>query len=413
MDDVIFAGTPNRPALGRAEVDLLIDNTSGLLPVEYPEVRDHPHAVPLGRVRLPAERRRRCRLPDIQELLSDSGVGRTQHVIVGQGQLDAILNSRPEDRRSIIEEAAGILKFRRRKEKAERRLEATEANLLRLGDLHREVRRQLRPLERQAEAARQHDGLVAELRAIRFHLAGQELLALDGRLQEAAARTVELTGRDRDQRTELRELDARLGREEQALMAAHGSDSAELARRVDSLGERLRGVEALVAERRRGLERELAAAADESVAAALAADATALHSQLATVDEEAAKLAVAAADVEAAEARVAELEAALPPEPPEAPADVTTAAALKAELATRRASVERAQRERSRIEERLVGQRARRTADGRRGRGPPGDRGRGPGGRDRAGDRGRGGRPPPRPGRGTPARRRGGRAHGR
>src|SRR5918997_1163922 len=101
----------------------------------------------------------------IQDLLSDSGVGRTQHVIVGQGQLDAILNARPEDRRAIIEEAAGILKFRRRKEKAERRLEATEANLLRLGDLHREVRRQLRPLERQAEAARLHHGPLPGLRA--------------------------------------------------------------------------------------------------------------------------------------------------------------------------------------------------------------------------------------------------------
>ncbi len=103
-----------------------------------------------------------CRLLDIQDLLSDTGIGRQQHVIVGQGQLDAVLNARPEDRRAIIEEAAGILKFRKRKEKAERRLEATEGNLLRLTDLLREVRRQLRPLERQADAARRHDGLVGE-----------------------------------------------------------------------------------------------------------------------------------------------------------------------------------------------------------------------------------------------------------
>ena len=90
----------------------------------------------------------------MQELLSDAGVGRQQHVIVSQGQIDAVLNARPEDRRAIIEEAAGVLKYRRRKEKAERRLDATEANLLRVQDLLREVRRQLRPLERQAEAAR-------------------------------------------------------------------------------------------------------------------------------------------------------------------------------------------------------------------------------------------------------------------
>ena len=104
-----------------------------------------------------------CRLLDVQELLSDAGVGRQQHVIVSQGQIDAVLNARPEERRAIIEEAAGVLKYRKRKEKAERRLDATEANLLRVQDLLREVRRQLRPLERQAEAARRHGELVAEL----------------------------------------------------------------------------------------------------------------------------------------------------------------------------------------------------------------------------------------------------------
>ncbi len=119
-----------------------------------------------------------CRLLDIQELLSDSGIGRQQHVIVGQGQLDAVLNARPEDRRAIVEEAAGILKFRKRRERAERRLEATEGNLLRLNDLLREVRRQLTPLQRQADAARRHGGLVEELRAIRIHLAGHEIAGL-------------------------------------------------------------------------------------------------------------------------------------------------------------------------------------------------------------------------------------------
>ena len=104
-----------------------------------------------------------CRLLDVQELLSDAGVGRQQHVIVSQGQIDAVLNARPEDRRAIIEEAAGVLKYRKRKEKAERRLDATEANLLRVQDLLREVRRQLRPLERQAEAARRHGELIGEL----------------------------------------------------------------------------------------------------------------------------------------------------------------------------------------------------------------------------------------------------------
>src|SRR5438105_15367503 len=174
MEDVIFAGTANRPALGRAEVSLTIDNSSGILPIEFAEVtitrtlfRNGDSEYAINGVP--------CRLLDVQELLSDSGVGRQQHVIIGQGQLDQILNARPEDRRMVIEEAAGVLKFRRRKEKAERRLESTEGNLLRLQDLLREVRRQLRPLERQADAARRHGDLVAELAALRLHLAGREI----------------------------------------------------------------------------------------------------------------------------------------------------------------------------------------------------------------------------------------------
>ena len=144
MDDVIFAGSQNKSALGRAEVSLTIDNHSRTLPVEFSEVKitrtlfrsgDSEYAlngVP-------------CRLLDITELLSDGGVGRQQHVIVSQGQIDAVLNARPEDRRAIIEEAAGVLKFRKRKDRAERRLTATDGDLTRVKDLMREVRRGLRP----------------------------------------------------------------------------------------------------------------------------------------------------------------------------------------------------------------------------------------------------------------------------
>src|SRR5580765_8578875 len=139
MDDVIFAGTAKRPALGRAEVSLTIDNSAGLLPIEFSEVTVSRILFRTGESEY-AINGVACRLLDVQELLSDSGVGRTQHVIVGQGQLDAVLDARPEDRRAVIEEAAGILKYRRRKERAERRLAATEADLLRLGDLLREVR---------------------------------------------------------------------------------------------------------------------------------------------------------------------------------------------------------------------------------------------------------------------------------
>ena len=162
MDDVIFAGTSDRPALGRAEVSLTIDNSSGMLPIEFSEVTiTRCCSAPVSRST--SSTACPCRLLDIQEMLSDTGIGRQQHVIVGQGQLDQVLNSRPEDRRAIIEEAAGILKYRRRKEKAERRLEATEGSLLRLNDLLREVRRGLAPLQRQADAARRHGGLVDRL----------------------------------------------------------------------------------------------------------------------------------------------------------------------------------------------------------------------------------------------------------
>src|SRR5436305_300598 len=206
MDDVIFVGTADRPALGRAEVSLTIDNTAGLLPIEFSEVTITRTLFRAGDSEYQINGAP-CRLLDIQELLSDSGIGRQQHVIVGQGQLDAVLNARPEDRRAIVEEAAGILKFRKRRERAERRLEATEGNLLRLNDLLREVRRQLTPLQRQADAARRHGGLVAELRAIRLHLAGHEIAGLQARIERLRDARAEHAQREAELRGRLRELD--------------------------------------------------------------------------------------------------------------------------------------------------------------------------------------------------------------
>src|SRR5437868_14367591 len=206
MDDVIFAGTAKKPALGRAEVSLTLDNSSGMLPIEFTEVTITRILFRTGESEYMINGVG-CRLLDVQELLSDAGVGRQQHVIVSQGQIDAVLNARPEDRRSIIEEAAGVLKYRKRREKAQRRLEATEANFLRLQDLLREVRRQLRPLERQADAARRHGALVAELHGLRRHLAGRELASLEARLTAIARTRSELGVSDRDVRAALARLD--------------------------------------------------------------------------------------------------------------------------------------------------------------------------------------------------------------
>src|SRR5439155_7217661 len=181
-----------------------------------------------------------------------TGIGRQQHVIVGQGQIDAVLNARPEERRAIIEEAAGILKFRKRREKAQRRLEATEGNLLRLTDLLREVRRGLRPLERQADAARRHDGIVAELRAIQLHLAGREIERLQARELRRGEQRRELDTEEQDVRVRLRALDDDVIAAERALAVPGGDDVADLLARTEALRERSRGLTNLVAERRRG-----------------------------------------------------------------------------------------------------------------------------------------------------------------
>jgi chromosome segregation protein len=313
MDDVIFAGTADRPALGRAEVSLTIDNTAALLPIEFSEVTITRTLFRTGESEYQINGAP-CRLLDIQELLSDSGIGRQQHVIVGQGQLDAVLNARAEDRRAVIEEAAGVLKYRKRKEKAERRLEATEGNLLRLGDLLREVRRGLRPLERQADAARRHDGLVAELRGIKLHLAGRELENLRARQERRAASRGELATHEQDVRVRLRTLDASVLDAERALARPGDDDAADLLTRTEALRERARGLVALITERQRGFVRELVAVADEGVVETLVADAAALRDDLAAVEADFASLAPNRAEVEAAEARVAafrqELEAA-------------------------------------------------------------------------------------------------------
>src|SRR3712207_891537 len=173
MEDVIFAGTAGRPALGRAEVTLTIDNADGALPIDYTEVSITRRMYRSGESEYEINGDK-VRLLDVQELLSDSGIGREMPVIVGQGQRDAVLSGRPEDRRAFVEEAAGVLKHRKRKEKALRKLDAMQANLDRLADLTAELRRQLKPLGRQAEVARRAAGVQADLRDARLRLRSEE-----------------------------------------------------------------------------------------------------------------------------------------------------------------------------------------------------------------------------------------------
>ncbi|MDQ4149188.1 MAG: AAA family ATPase, partial [Actinomycetota bacterium] len=257
MEDVIFAGSGTKPPLGMAEVQLTIDNSARLLPVEFNEVTISRTLFRSG----DSEYRingTTCRLLDIQELLSDAGVGREQHIIVGQGRLDEILKADPQEMRTIIEEAAGVGKHRRRKERALRKIAAAESNLLHLQDLLAEIRRQLRPLRQQAEMAERHRQASEALREVRMaldarHLSRIESLlgppddGLEAQIDEMQARLVRV-----DQ-----ELSA-LGDEAGALRAVE-STHKELQWRLATNSDRLRALQRLAAERSRTISAELSA----------------------------------------------------------------------------------------------------------------------------------------------------------
>ncbi|WP_188191664.1 chromosome segregation protein SMC [Nonomuraea sp. SYSU D8015] len=252
MEDVIFAGTSSRPPLGRAEVTLTIDNSDGALPIDYTEVTISRLMFRSGQSEY-AINGDTCRLLDIQELLSDSGIGREMHVIVGQGQLDAVLHAGPEDRRAFIEEAAGVLKHRKRKEKALRKLDAMQANLTRVQDLATELRRQLKPLGRQAEIARKAAVIQADLRDARLRLLADDVCILRATLEREAADEAAITARRNQVEAELAEAQQR----EMALETAEAEAQPRLAAaqetyfRLSSLRERITGLEQLAAERHR------------------------------------------------------------------------------------------------------------------------------------------------------------------
>jgi chromosome segregation protein len=219
MEDVIFAGTSGRAPLGRAQVSLTIDNADGALPIEYGEVTISRTLFRSGGSEY-AINGRNCRLLDIQELLSDSGLGREMHVIVGQGQLDKVLHATPEDRRGFIEEAAGILKHRRRRERTVRKLESMQANLARLSDLTAELRRQLTPLGKQAEVARRAQQVQFSVRDAGSRLLADELVTL----REGFERDVAQEAALQERRTEVERLLA-AGRERLAVLESAAAAS--------------------------------------------------------------------------------------------------------------------------------------------------------------------------------------------
>ncbi|WP_028646886.1 chromosome segregation protein SMC [Nocardiopsis sp. CNT312] len=263
MEDVIFAGTSTRQALGRAEVSLTIDNSDGALPIDYTEVTLKRTMFRNGGSEY-AINGDTCRLLDLQELLSDSGIGREMHVIVGQGQLDTVLHAGPEERRALIEEAAGILKHRKRKEKAIRKLNAMQGNLDRVTDLTVELRRQLKPLGRQAELARRAAVIQADLRDARLRLLADDIVGLTERLAQEEADEKEVRQRRRAAEEALAQAQERENSlESQAAEAAPVlTRASETYHALSRLTERLDAVRGLADERRRNL---LTSAAEEPV----------------------------------------------------------------------------------------------------------------------------------------------------
>ncbi|MBT2501616.1 chromosome segregation SMC family protein [Curtobacterium sp. ISL-83] len=248
MEDVIFAGTSTRGPLGRAQVLLTIDNSDGLLPIEYSEVTIARTLFRNGGSEY-AINGENCRLLDVQELLSDTGLGREMHVIVGQGQLDKVLHATPEDRRGFIEEAAGILKHRRRKEKTLRKLDAMQTNLTRLSDLAGEIRRQLKPLGRQAEVARKAQSVAAVFRDAKARILADDVVRLRRELHEhleveAGRKSERIVLQERLEQTRVRQQQV-----EQSMVGDDVDRARTVVHRLESVQERLRGLSSLANQR--------------------------------------------------------------------------------------------------------------------------------------------------------------------
>lgn len=350
MEDVIFAGTATRPPLNKAEVTLVVENSQRMIDLDLDEIsitrrlyRDGSSDYELNGVA--------CRLLDVQDLLSDSGVGRHQHVIIGQGEIERVLMASPEEHRAVIEEAAGILKHRRRKERAQRRLERTDEDLTRLQDLLGEINRQMRPLRRQAKAAERYQGLKSEVVALRLYLGGTTLARLDRDLTIAASERALLTERQESDGIREAELSEKLAGLTQAA-ARVGADldrDSSAAALLETTSERLRRMASVAGERRRALHGRRQARVERR--ADLLEEQRALVEALADVSAEREQAQI---EVEVAERRFRRLEDeeraaatqnSLPPE--------GAVAAVRGELSAFRSAMSRDQREVEEIVHRL------------------------------------------------------------
>jgi len=365
MEDVIFAGTSGRAPLGRAEVSMTIDNTDGALPIDYTEVTIRRTMFRGGGSEY-AINGTACRLLDIQELLSDAGIGREMHVIVGQGQLDTVLRATPEERRGFIEEAAGVLKHRKRKEKALRKLETMEANLTRVADLTSEIRRQLGPLGRQAEAARKAAVIQAEARDARSRLLADELAQLTSAMEQEAADESALLRRRAQTEASLTGARAEVVAAEERFGALGPILSAERERWIALRGsrERLQSTQSLAQERVRLLR------ADDHEETTTGRDPEELLAQAQAAREQerglAAEVAAATEALAAAQEERAEAEAAAAAEQRRIAALARTAAdrreglaKLAGQVAARRSRLDAAEAELGRLAQAAAAAKAR------------------------------------------------------
>ncbi|HIE21052.1 MAG TPA: hypothetical protein EYP73_00455, partial [Acidimicrobiia bacterium] len=350
MEDVIFAGTATRPALGRAEVTLVIDNEDRRLDLDLDEIsitrrlyRDGSSDYELNGVA--------CRLLDIQDLLSDSGVGKHQHVIIGQGEIGRILSASPEDNRAVIEEAAGILKHRRRKERAERRLERTDEDMVRLQDLLGEIERQMRPLRRQARAAQRYQGLKEEIKALRLYLGGRDLARHDRELTIATSeRSLLLERIDVDQRRieALAERLSSLGEETSRVGDELDRDTTSAAT-LETTIERLRRIASVANERARALSGRVEATAERR--ADLEEERLAITEELESIEVESEAAAATAEEAETRLRRLEDEERALATQNALSPEGAL--AVVRGELSALESSLERDEREEAQIVRRL------------------------------------------------------------
>jgi chromosome segregation protein len=314
MEDVIFAGTATRGPLGRAEVSLTIDNSDGALPIEYTEVTISRILFRNGQSEYSINGES-CRLLDLQELLSDSGLGREMHVIVGQGRLDTVLSATPEDRRGFIEEAAGILKHRRRKEKTVRKLEAMQANLTRLNDLSGEIRRQLKPLGKQAEVAREAQNISAVVRDARARILADDVFKLRNEISEQQQTETERQTERVVVTEQLEQVSLRIRSLEENLSLDSVDSNRRVVFELEQVRERLRTLQQIIRDRITLLSQDvseampLLAITDEMVVAARA-EVDTLSAELSKMEESvgaaAAATATAAAKLDAVDATIAE-----------------------------------------------------------------------------------------------------------